>query len=171
VQGKVKVYFWRLVENDLAVDFELKHRRIKYNITYLVCGKEERLMHHVLDCSHSALVWKCLKEEAGVSPEKPPTRLANHSELKGWLLDWIGKSDRKLVSLSMMMVYLFRLARNDARESKCIEVPMEITMRTVAGIDEWICLHNYSLSKTMVPERWLSPSPGWFKINVDGAIR
>jgi hypothetical protein len=48
---------------------------------------------------------------------------------------------------------------------------MEITMRTVAGIDEWICLHNYSLSKTMVPERWLSPSPGWFKINVDGAIR
>jgi hypothetical protein len=38
--GKVKVHFWRLIENGLAVGTELTHRRIKDGIFYLVFTKD-----------------------------------------------------------------------------------------------------------------------------------
>jgi hypothetical protein len=57
VPGKVKVHFWRLIENGLAVGKELKHRCIKDGIICLVCHREESLPHRFWSCPHSAMTW------------------------------------------------------------------------------------------------------------------
>jgi hypothetical protein len=118
VPGKVKVHFWRLIENGLAVGKELKHRCIKDGITCLVCHREESLSHRFWSCPHSAMTWHLLEDALGVVMEKPPAHLACHSQLKGWLLDWIGKLDGRLAATVMMLLYYLWQARNDARESK-----------------------------------------------------
>jgi hypothetical protein len=45
VPGKVKVHFWRLIENGLAVGVELQRRNIKTGIRCIACDKEEDLLH------------------------------------------------------------------------------------------------------------------------------
>ena len=104
--------------------------------------------------------------------EKPPYQLACHAELKGWLLDWIGKSQGNMVAWMLMLVYNLWLARNEARDLRHIEDPKAIVKKTLAGVDEWLNTHkSASLVPTRAPERWLPPEQNWCKVNVDGAFR
>jgi hypothetical protein len=127
-------------------------------------------MHRFWGCSHSALAWNLLSEEVGCSLDKPPARLACHSDLKGWLLDWIGKSKGKQVSWILMMVYNLWAARNEARKSRRIDDPLSIAKRTAAGVEEWLGLHSPAPSKKRENERWLPQEEGWHKANIDGAF-
>ncbi|KAK1606712.1 hypothetical protein QYE76_030385 [Lolium multiflorum] len=83
----------RLVENGLAVGTELSRRKIKDGIVCLVCNRTEDLVHRFWTCPHTASAWDYLKELAGFGVPAPPKKLRCHAELKGWLLDWIGKTD------------------------------------------------------------------------------
>jgi hypothetical protein len=51
--------------------------------------------------------------------------LACHAELKGWLLDWIGKGQQKELELAFTLIYNLWQARNDARESQQLQVDRE----------------------------------------------
>jgi hypothetical protein len=42
------------------------------------------------------MTWQLLEEAMEVVMEKPPAHLACHSQLKGVLLDWIGKMDGRM---------------------------------------------------------------------------
>jgi hypothetical protein len=104
--------------------------------------------------------------------DQPPTRLACHSELKGWLLDWLGRVDGEMGARAMMLIYNHWLARNDARDSQRIEHPRLIVQRIIIGLDEWYSANNRSVSKpARAGEHWLPPVQDWHKINVDGAFR
>jgi hypothetical protein len=95
----------------------------------------------------------------------------NHSDFKGWLLEWIGKIDGKSAVWILMMVYNLWLARNDARESRKIEDPKSIVQKSVAGVEKWMNIHCTAKPKAKVVEHWLPPPIGWSKVNVDSAFR
>jgi ribonuclease HI len=160
------------VENGLAVGSELKHRRIKDGITCLVCGKEESLTHRFWSCSHSRAAWSLLEENTGFAFEMPPKLIRGHSDLRAWVLDWLGKAKGKSVSLTMMLIYKLWLARNDAREKERIDNPEDIVKNSIAGVEEWMSIHERKVNpRSKVTEHWLSPEVGWYKVNVDGAFR
>jgi hypothetical protein len=73
-------------------------------------------------------------EATGFTFNKPPARLVNHSDLNGWLLDWIGKIDDKSATWVLMLVYNLWLARNDARDSRKIEDPKSIAQKLWLGL-------------------------------------
>jgi ribonuclease HI len=113
-----------------------------------------------------------IKELTELPIDKPPDSILCHSELKGWLLDWLGRADESAIARMMMLVYNLWLARNDARDSTRIEDPRYIVQRTIAGLEEWNyvnCLKQKNSVK--VVEHWLPPAQEWVKINVDGAFR
>jgi hypothetical protein len=113
-----------------------------------------------------------MMNETGVSLEKPPARLLYHTDLKWWLLDWIGKAHASSVERMMLLVYNLWLARNEARDSDRIADPADIVWKTLAGLEEWLLANNMApkeLSKKV--EHWLPSEPNWFKVNVDGAFR
>jgi hypothetical protein len=99
-------------------------------------------------------------EATGFTFNKPPARLVNHSDLNGWLLDWIGKIDDKSATWVLMLVYNLWLARNDARDSRKIEDPKSIAQKAVAGVDEWMNIHCTAKPKAKVVEHWLPPPIG-----------
>jgi hypothetical protein len=171
VPGKVKVNCWRLIENGLAVGTELKYRRIKDGVNCRVCDREESLVHRFWSCSHSAFAWEMLSEELGLGFEKPPKFIRSHSELKCWLLEWMGKSKHEIIDWFMLLVYNLWLARNDSRESQSIEDPRSIVRRTLAGMEEWREFHKPKDPKKVVREFWHPPSQDQVKIDVDGAFR
>jgi hypothetical protein len=104
----------------VAVGTELSRRKIKDGIMCLACRNEE-LVHRFWTCPHSASAWDALSDLIGFKSPPPPKTLRCHSELKGWLLDWIGKAKDDELGWFCMMVYNIWLSRNDARESKEME--------------------------------------------------
>jgi hypothetical protein len=136
VPGKVKVHVWRLIENGLAVGTELKHRNIKDGVICLACGRSEDLVHRFWTCPHSAMAWSLVSECDGTSVELPPKNLRCHSELKGWLLEVIGRNTTEQNSWLFMLLYNLWLARNDARESRNMEDPTALVRRTAVAIEE-----------------------------------
>jgi hypothetical protein len=73
-------------------------------------------------------------------------------------LDWIGKSEAKTISLTMMPVDNLWMARNYARESRKIEDPKIIVERVVDGVEEWLNIRSLSPPKTRTMERWMVQS-------------
>jgi ribonuclease HI len=171
VPGKVKVHTWRLIENGLAVGAELSSRKIKDGISCLACGRTETLVHRFWSCPHSTAAWSFLSEHTGCALAPPPKLLSSHSDLKGWILDWIGNTDGSLLSLMLMMLYNLWMARNDARDNQRFEDPRSIATRTVVGVEEWLSLRPLPLGpKIRQKEHWLPPEESWHKVNVDGAF-
>jgi hypothetical protein len=172
VPGKVKIHMWRLVENGLAVGTELSRRSIKDGVICLVCGRTENLVHRFWTCPHSVSAWAFLADLTGFHAPTPPKRLKCHSELKGWLLDWIGKAPADKLLWFFMLIYKLWLARNDARETKQIEDPRAIVEKAKAAVEEWSAVHVKTPSSNIRSvEHWLSPEPGRVKVNADGAFR
>lgn len=171
VPGKVKVHCFRLIENGLAVGTELSHRKIKDGITCLVCGRNEDLVHRFWSCPHSQSVWSFASARSQCSFEVPPKRLRCHSELKGWLLDWIGKATDDHRAWFMMTSYNIWQARNDARESQLIADPNSVVLKTAAALEEWKEANKTcsQVAGAKPSEHWLRPEPGWVKVNADGA--
>jgi hypothetical protein len=117
------------------------------------------------------MAWQLLEETMEVEMEKPPARLVCHSQLKGWLLDWIGKMNGRVAATAMMLIYNLWQARNDARESKRIEDPRNLVKKTLDMVEEWFNTHcNSTPASTRTKERWTPPCEGWHKVNVDGAF-
>jgi ribonuclease HI len=172
VPGKIKVHMWRLMENGLAVGTELARRRIKDGIVCLACGRTEDLVHRFWVCPHSISAWSYLTELTGFTAPPPPKRLVHHSDLKGWLLDWIGKANVDQAAWFLTMSYKLWLARNEARESARLADPKAIASSVKEAVEEWFSLRTPLRPRGLSPrEHWLCPEPDWIKANTDGAFR
>jgi len=161
-----------LIENGLAVGDELSHRKIKDGIVCLACGRTETSVHRFWTCPHSQSAWSCLSELSQRQLDAPPKLLRCHSDLKEWLLDWIGKASSEDVSLMFTMLYFLWQARNEARDSQILEDPRSVARRTTASVEEWKNVQQPKISALAKPfEHWLKPDQNWIKINTDGAFR
>lgn len=98
--------------------------------------------------------------------------MACHAELKGWLLDWIGKGQQKELELAFTLIYNLWQARNNARESQQLQDPAAIVRRSIAAVEEWHSLKTVPTTTATRPiMRWHAPPEGWCKVNTDGAYR
>jgi ribonuclease HI len=98
--------------------------------------------------------------------------LVCHAELKGWILDWIGKVNDDQMAWAFNLIYNLWLARNDAREVQRIQDLGQIVQKVVAAVEEWRNLKAVApRPTTRVVERWRAPEASWVKVNTDGAYR
>jgi ribonuclease HI len=104
--------------------------------------------------------------------EAPPDVAARRVELKGWLLDWIGKLEEKELAVAIMTIYQLWLARNEAREEVAVEDPDAIARRSLYLVEEWRNLKSVPPTRRLRSvEHWLPPEDGWCKANADGSFR
>jgi hypothetical protein len=82
-----------------------------YGVLCLACGRTENLVHRFWTCPHSMSAWLALSELNQFQMETPLNKLRCHVELKGWLLDWIGKASSDQVSW-MITMFVQPLARS-----------------------------------------------------------
>jgi hypothetical protein len=171
VANKVKVHCWRLVKNGLAVGEELQRRKIKEGVRCIACNRVESLKHRFWDCPHSRSVWEIIRARTDCNLCGPPPDILGVGALQSWLLDWFGRLSQSDLSLGMTAIYQLWHARNDARERACIEDPDATARRILFLVDEWRSMEKpHSSSRVVQRSKWESPSEGWHKANVDGAM-
>jgi hypothetical protein len=113
-----------------------------------------------------------LSELTGQEFTPSPKKLTCHADLKGWLLDWIGKLSTDQTAWSFQLLYNLWLARNDARESNRLEDPRSVAKRSQSAVKEWNNVHSKDPTvrfRELV--HWQAPALGWCKVNTDGAFR
>jgi ribonuclease HI len=160
-----------MIKNGLAVGVELERRKIKQGIKCIACNREESLCHRFWFCPHSVAIWEKTRELSGLLLPGPRQHTQRHAELRGWVLDWLGRLADKELSIGIMVLYQMWLARNDARDEARIEDPEAIARRSLALVNEWLAI-NLGTSQAIprVQEHWLPPEDGWHKANADGAF-
>jgi hypothetical protein len=71
-----------------------------------------------------------------------------------------------------IQLYQSWLARNDARDSRRIDDPVNIAKRSINLLEEWRNIQTPPIIKAAPPkECWFRPAEGWMKVNIDGALR
>lgn len=170
--GKVKVHFWRLLQNGLAVGAELHRRRIKGGVFCPACGREETIQHRFWSCPHSRLFWTLLQSDSGCAMASPPVCVESHRDLHRWLLDWLTGAKDEERELVMHGVYGLWLARNEARDGKQIAPAHEIMTGVLHHVQEWRGIHQqrHRIPADRPRQRWEVPDVGWIKINSDGTV-
>jgi hypothetical protein len=171
VPGKARIHVWRMIKNGLAVGTELERRKIKFGVKCIACNRDESLLHRFWLCPHSVAIWVKAREASGLQLTGPRHAVHRATDLRGWLLEWIGRLSDKELSIGIMVLYQTWLARNEARDEARIEDPGSIARRSLALVDEWLAIKSGPRHEVQRPkEHWLPPDDGWHKVNVDGAF-
>uniref|UniRef100_A0ACD5X542 Uncharacterized protein n=1 Tax=Avena sativa TaxID=4498 RepID=A0ACD5X542_AVESA len=171
VPNKVRIHFWRLAKNGLAVGEELQRRNIKKGVICCACARLETVLHRFWKCPHSVFAWKKMMELTGATFSSPPDEFINHRDFQGWLMDWFSNLKTDERALACTLLYQLWLARNDSRDGRIIEDPRSIARRAVALVEEWDEVHSKpALVKSQVKEQWSLPADMWLKFNTDGAF-
>jgi hypothetical protein len=170
VPNKVKVHCWRLLKNGLGVGDELQRRKIKEGIVCVACHYRESVVHRFWDCPHAAQGWEILRQRTGYEFSHPRADIRNYRDLLDWGLDWIGKVCDKERALGMFMWAQLWYARNEARETTCIDNPDSVVRRVMFLAEEWAVTKSVAGPKAARQRvTWSPPAAGWLKANVDGA--
>jgi hypothetical protein len=167
VSSKIKVHYWRLTKNGLAVGAELERRKIKENIRCIVCNREETLMHRFWQCPHSARVWEFLRTSMSLKLVNPPGDMRSHRVLENWLLNWFWNLKEDELAIAMTALYHLWLVRNNARDEPMIEDPAKVSSRVMVLVDEWKRANTVKEARPVA--HWCPPPEGWHKVNADGA--
>jgi hypothetical protein len=96
---------------------ELQRRIIKEGVVCLAYHREESLKHWFWDCPHSTAMWEVARSLTSLPLQSPDCPVRRHSDLHGWVLDWLGSMEEKELGLAIMLIYQMWLARNEARDA------------------------------------------------------
>jgi len=152
-----------------------------------LCEKHEESLHHLFfECPNALYIWSWVQQ----------IFLTSHFSNKDYILSFIKSDGSPLVKLIKLVVITFSIwmlwrMRNYARFQDKIEVS-----RAISIIKDLTCLVGKSSKASMkndmmdfslikffgintrtgkvrrpLPVRWDFSSPGWVKINIDGAAR
>jgi hypothetical protein len=133
--------------------------------------RDESLLHRFWLCPHSVEIWEKAREVSGLQLTGPRHAVHRATDLRGWLLEWLGRLSDKELPIGIMVLYQTWLARNEARDEARIEDPGSIARRSLALVDEWLAIKSGPRHEVQRPkEHWLPPDDGWHKVNADGAF-
>ena len=167
VPPKVRVFWWRVLNDYLPSRANLHRRHIDPLSTCDTCGaREETTFHALVECTYARRFWIRLRELTGVKlPNLNPTSWASA------ILDnrICGVNDQTIILCGMWSVWR---SRNDRRHGKA---PIDMAAAIDWALD--VCFHlSAAREKTdgnggpSVIQRWQRPPAHTLKVNVDGAF-
>jgi ribonuclease HI len=163
VPPKVRVFWWRVVNNFLPTRGELHRRHIEPLANCEVCGSDCESIHHVLlKCTPAKAFWQQVKELSGVKvPLLHPVT---------WAKDLIDPKlvPRKNAAVILCGMWSLWMARNCKRHNRDT-VPLHVSVRWAldTAFDLWQISHPEKPVHTGVLQLWKKPPEGWIKCNVD----
>lgn len=162
--AKVKIFGWRACINGLPKMENLFLRGISTNNTCLVCKKDlECIQHALLGCEFAKMVWNHWQD----------TPLTFHhsrlSFLDSALYLIINKTVEDL-ELFFASTWAIWYNRNQIIHNKAGFSSKQVWQTAQSTMEDFTEAATTDLSfRRLVPSKWEPPSPGFYKINVDGA--
>ncbi|KAL8094028.1 hypothetical protein AgCh_035786 [Apium graveolens] len=171
VPHKMKYFLWRLCKNNIPVKNSLIKRGVPTSIICPLCNVDiEHARHVFLECEYARGCWDYSGCDLDISEVE---------DLSVWLLEKLGmEAETKLVQMTKVLWGIWFARNRRVWEEKLLSpmITMDISMKMVT---EWRAAQNkvqgsvqasvISVAKEQV--RWQYPFAGWYKMNVDAALR
>jgi hypothetical protein len=165
VPPKVRVFWWRVLNDFLPTRQELCRRHVEPISICEVCGDpEESIKHVLLDCTVAKLFWEQTREATNV--KIPALNAAT------WAVDLMSdlcpKRDQAVIMCGTWAVWMMR---NKRRHELSMSVHQAVTWARDTAFDLWQLSHQRGQRDTdRAVQRWKKPPPGCLKINTDAAF-
>ena len=168
VPSKIKMFLWRLARQSIPFGDVLQHRKMAASSSCAICGMEDSWRHSLLECNLAKCVWALEKEDitefVGCLQEQ---------DARAWLAQTFSslpQEDLVCVTINMWTIWY---ARRKAIYVGIFQSPFS----THNFVERFISDLNLTKPKQRAAQRvhdhhprWISPPPGFAKINVDAAL-
>ena len=164
IPSKMRIFAWKMCTNALPTLVNLQRRGINLCEIYPACGKEpESILHALVRCEVAERVWRCWVEGPidllNVNMDVIDIAMQIYGsgtsrDLKiffgvAWAI-WYNRNKIMHESSSQILEHIWSFVKRYIQEFKCVSIA---------------CSQHLNLTR----EKWATPPPGVFKINVDGA--
>ena len=162
---KVRVFWWRVINEFLPEKQVLHRRHIEPVATCDTCGNQEESIGHVLmNCTIAKLFWELTNQLTGVKlPRLHPVTWARDLLVHGTA------KERAIIICGMWSLWMQRNKRRHGEAGMPIRQAV-LWVRDTA-FDLWQLMHP---PKQSLPRSeqvgWMRPHQGWIKCNVDAAF-
>jgi hypothetical protein len=166
VPPKVRIFWWRVINNFLPSKAELKRRHVIKESHCEVCGyAAEDLFHIIVECPWARRFWEAIFNTTGRKfPALHPVT---------WAMDLLAgrvcsKEDSALFMCGGWSLWTNRNARDHGRSQWS---PQAAAKHVGRMVEEVVCLHTKGVRNNLrVTASWKRPAEGWVKLNTDGAF-
>lgn len=168
--AKIKIFMWRAVKNLLPTAANLWKRKVLQSPWCQRCRKtEETIFHALFDCKASQKIWRLTEygEEVNKSANK---------EVLSWMMEMAKRRSKTDMARIIALCWVSWLSRNLHVLNNKIEDPQILIAKAEAVMQSYKNISPPHLQSA--PERnvnknlqWSPPPPGWFKVNVDAAVK
>jgi hypothetical protein len=166
VPPKIRIFWWRLMQNYLPSKAELMRRHVTHEDHCEACGEQgESLYHVVFQCTHAIQFWRAVKELIGCRPPRPHPA--------SWARDLLSGEHCSLEEAALFICGAWALwtGRNARRHGRNKWSPA-VTARHVASMIEELIVLNHKVRVQPSHQRtiWQKPDTGWVKVNTDASF-
>lgn len=168
IPPKVRIFWWRALNNFLPTKGELKRRHIEREDHFETCGEPGESLYHVaLTCSFACQFWRTAQEITGC---KLP---ALHSET--WTRDILSGELCSPNEAALIICGAWSLwsGRNARKHGKTRWNPTAAVQHVASMVEDLVVLQTenaVSLAKQSRRVSWERPPHGWCKVNTDAAF-
>ncbi|TVU10399.1 hypothetical protein EJB05_43925, partial [Eragrostis curvula] len=164
---KVRIFWWRILNNFLPSKAELKRRHVAKEGHCEACGNPcESLYHIAFECTFAHRFWEAVKTVTG----KKIPRLHPVS----WTKDFLGGQvcDLRDAALFICGVWSLWSGRNNARNHGKANWNAGAAVRHIAKmVEDLMCIKaDCTVPRPKLPVRWKPPDASYVKVNTDGAF-
>lgn len=166
VQGKIKLFWWRVCRGILPTKAALHKRKVPMETSCVFCGAEVETSLHILrDCPFARGVW--LSSPLGRIDVQPRSL-----DLLGWFLYCAEYLPVAAFDFFLYTGWAIWNARNELVWNSRPPSPAVVSFGAMARLSAFSSIHvrqGGGPKPPTVAQRWTKPQPGWVKINVDGS--
>ncbi|RLN24050.1 hypothetical protein C2845_PM07G13240 [Panicum miliaceum] len=165
IPPKIRIFWWRAVNNFLPTKKELKRRHVEQEDFCDTCGTEgEDLYHVAFDCSLVSSFWQSAKELIGIKVSTMHPSTWTRDLL---VLGRLPAADAALIICGVWSLWSGRNARKHGKESWN---PRAVVRHVSTMLEDLVC--STATQEVRLPtsrSRWRRPPDDWLKINTDAA--
>lgn len=170
VPPKVRIFWWRAMNNFMPTKGELKRRHVEKEDHCEGCGEPGESLYHVaLKCTFACQFWRTAHEITGLQVPTLHQATWTRDVLSG---DFCTPSEAALIICGAWSLWSGRNARKHGKDRWN---PQAAVRHVAAMVEDFMCL-QMSKPGGPLPERqvrrckWEAPPQGWVKVNSDAAF-
>lgn len=166
VPPKIRVFWWRAVQEFLPAKAELRRRHVVQEDHCEACGEpRESLFHVAFRCTYAVRFWQAVLEVTGCKiPNLHPASWTKHL-----LLGSI--CSLKDVALFICGVWALWTGRNARRHGRKLWSPLATVKHVAAMLEDLLCQDAKKEEPRQVRKaKWEKPDLGWYKVNTDASF-
>jgi hypothetical protein len=167
VPPKVRIFWWRAMNNFLPAKAELKRRHVAREDHCEACGRRGETLYHVaFECTFAIRFWEAALDMTGCKIPRFHPATWTRDLLSG---EMCSDKDGAFIICGIWSLWNGRNARRHGRDKWSAKNAVK---HIAAMVEELLCLElPVQIKPVRDKQTWQKPGPGWWKVNTDASFQ